>query len=220
MNHHPRILLKTQTAFILYLIGLCLAPTLQGVIGCISRNDSNQCILCYKRKVSGTGGCGAPMPKSDPCLIYTQSGSCNACKPGYKTDLTTRRGTCRLGAPKNCALYVKNSFKGKCVACLRGYYLNKQTGKCDPTASVPLPAKNCYWGGAYSSRKQASCFYCDQGYSNSIGSGSKVCKRSLKQGCAFLSQDGSTCEYCDFLHGWFMLNGGVCRKLGFEVSDE
>ena len=112
--------------------------------GCFQWNSfTNSCSLCFRRKRTIQGNCGALLPDNDPCLIHTESAGskttiCALCAPDYALELST--GACKPVKIFNCVKAQIVGGAAKCLACKGGEFPTNDGKLC-----VPNAIDDCVW---------------------------------------------------------------------------
>ena len=163
---------KCKSGFYLdYGTNLCEPCGLTNCDVCKSSEGCETCVYGFYHVNSWDEclSCPAAIPN---CLHCLSDEYCEKCDVGYFRSLDGRScGPCVEIRP-NCA--VCNPSSGKCIGCLRGYYLNPLKGnclKCSPACSICSSTTSC-----------TTCeygFYLKQGVCSACGVGCKACVLSV-----------------------------------------
>ena len=193
--------------------------------GCVSIEaipGVKKCALCYKRKFSSDGVCGALQPESDPCQFYsyiksTKSQLCIQCKPGYALLETFSNNTpstvCQKGVIPGCAIETiqMNTRYHFCLGCENNKYAAFTKGKKSSyCTSVKSPVTHCKLGARVSDfhKDGPTCSKCELGYAVDLTTGK--CQPSVVPGCSEQAQ--GSCFFCDGENGFFMNAQKRCYK--------
>lgn len=144
-------------------------------------------------------------PEEEHCDIYLPFfEGCGWCEEGYASE--TSPGNCVPTKIDNCKYAYLIEGNAFCSVCKKG------TPTPDAKSCVNFAqgeGDNCLLG-VLSENKDKMCYMCEDGYMAVKGN----CVKSTIEGCLVATDDGSQCQSCRYLDGYYSLdNSGTCQKV-------
>ena len=198
------------TAFFIALVTASTALQQQALIkGCaLWDSDRGTCQFCYRRQVA-SNGCGPLLPPSDTCLLHAESigqaTNCLRCQLGYGK-VYHHNNNCGPNNIFNCLQAQIASFTGtrlSCRICGNGQHPTPDHSQCAPLTTGGMP--NCLWG------LRGGCDRCVPGYASSFSGNYCIPLTPETEGCWTLTDDRSSCYFCDVIAGYSMQKNGKCK---------
>ena len=177
-----------------------LCQLAQGIPNCIQQNinsNKEECTLCYRSTLNGSGLCTPITNQITNCLHYdtNNTSKCRKCEPGYHS--RGFRGVCvktqSSSVNKECVdafSYDNTDLDLRCLECRDGFPGDSDY-KCSPWSAAPSSDQpflnDCLTG--YNNATKARCEVCKDGYmmdltfQKCIKSGVAGCWQSKKGLC-------------------------------------